>query len=1234
MAQANILIGLGGTGSKIISKLATFLAQDGKWRSKADTDLYILLIDTDQGDITKFKGLIHAALPQAYLDTVHLSETYATLAPLVAEWSKRISNLEQTNPAQARIALKRFAEHWWFADPDTPSFGDGVFNASLVDNLTMGAGQVPAIGFLLAWHQLEKVSRAFNNLFDASVMRRGDRLQPDRVNSLFFGSLAGGTGRGTLIPLAFRYRMDFNQRFGGDLPLTNLYTFDSTCFEPVATEEEKLPQMMNALSGISEISAWLDLHEEGHQFDESLEKLLYRLPSERAPHDPSSDLIHFDNLAEGGRRDMKDMASVATRPFTAVSFTFRRSPVALTNNPEQLYEMIAAGLYVRLSLSSIDGQHVNRNRRLMAIGASTCRVDESAIAGYFRDKARFECLGRLVSPANSEELRRQATNEAKKVMETMFGAADARGALVIEDLGDGENAGLHSASILETTARLLFMGESVGNDALATFENALQKDDYRKAMKVVADQFDVESIVSDPEYAKGVASIFSQAVETYARANPGCGFRNLDEWMDAFVERVVGDDAQRDDPSILGRFGSASLASESADCLLQELDQLAKTLSIASIESETDERLPDLSLELTKRKGRDALVFGDRFNEGERQELRNIAQEVLRFVFAQAFGSLCASDDGPFGALRSRLRRIRANGAAVADAASRLIQGIDVRSLEDRKKKLFVTRRKDGKVDPKSLENAISQFDDPARFIYRTIKPLEPTDRGGVVLQSGPVIEEVRKVLLGDEIPEEKRDARKNPELTSLIDEAVDRNVRYVYINREGDNIVERNVTERFELASVLRELRNAWLDHFETKIGKPDFHDLCQKYENYFGIAPQLSPNGDSVYLDWQPNRRLEDNALPVLAMAASLVKTSAPFWQLYEPGEKPRVVCMIPIAAGDGNQRRTWREAIGGALQGQPTPDLVDNQMEADVNNVMVQHNPFMISCYVSEGCQQFDDIRSLAYWETNVELKKILERIEDPKKLPAVFATARARNAAEEYRQLFDGYRGSGFADSCYLHNPVLRTLRWRPWYPDRDAELNAGRFASMSWLALYAVYGPAWFIEGASCEAAAQSVMSKWSWPAESILEKGVRENIQIRRMPGTIKNYPEQPSFMENVVGIAYRVGNRVDQGIGNLVEVFMDRKDPRDGTRESSLALRKAIEEEYSCFVDKLGMRGGFNPQLNPQTFIEIVQGVSGRINQLIANSPPGAEHDRAVFEAALKHSLQLEEASKRKIVG
>lgn len=214
MSSPTLLIGLGGTGSKIVAKVAQMIPADQK------QNISCVIFDTDANDIP----LIKKADP-----TIKIVQTSARMT--VGEYL--------SNDPHAK-------ENWFPVNPP--------LNAKV---LSEGAAQVRSISRLgfeaaLQANKMGPLQDAIQDLY------RVDQSRPDQALRLtIVSSLAGGTGSGLVVPVALYVRRYLQDNFHHNANISRGFFILPEVFYQSVPEDQHTNLQSNAYAAIRELDAFL-----------------------------------------------------------------------------------------------------------------------------------------------------------------------------------------------------------------------------------------------------------------------------------------------------------------------------------------------------------------------------------------------------------------------------------------------------------------------------------------------------------------------------------------------------------------------------------------------------------------------------------------------------------------------------------------------------------------------------------------------------------------------------------------------------------------------------------------------------------------------------------------------------------------------------------------------------------------------------------------------------------------
>ena len=189
------------------------------------------------------------------------------------------------------VGKARLQKHWWHDENGRPYRGNpGIMGVDY--------NAVDCYGF--TWDGLLAIENAIRYLMDYGLhvcLHGGSPSNIMDVDVYVISSLAGNTGRGSWSLVALKVREFISKRFGKNVRTVGVL-YDAMVYESIFRGELYKRQrcMVNAMTGLSELSCWLAKNEREDSFS-------YRLPNLHDPQNERSDVIVADgddeNTCEG-----------------------------------------------------------------------------------------------------------------------------------------------------------------------------------------------------------------------------------------------------------------------------------------------------------------------------------------------------------------------------------------------------------------------------------------------------------------------------------------------------------------------------------------------------------------------------------------------------------------------------------------------------------------------------------------------------------------------------------------------------------------------------------------------------------------------------------------------------------------------------------------------------------------------------------------------------------------------
>ncbi|MBT3191621.1 MAG: hypothetical protein HN341_03610, partial [Verrucomicrobia bacterium] len=556
MAGAQIFVGCGGSGAETLLRLHSLLMHDAYWRYMLSTDVYYLVVDTEQAEIKRFESEVKrmcGTVPGPCVKSVLLSQGYKNLTPIVYEYFSHPHRLIAADNGQDRLR-----QHWWVNGDDEP------FEAPRVSPLKDGAGQCPPVSFFLSWHRMAMIKQAVDGLQEEIKSRRQHLSLPNgplaEANVTLACSLAGGTGRGCWMPVMFAIKEAF-AKLGPNFPVGPVaFFYDAAMYDAYLLSDEKRSTRLNFLTGVSELSFWMDNLDcaPGARYT-------YRLPNMKSPSGEELDVIKCNAEVDSG----------AASPVDGAYLIFGSSQNATFTRPEYAYEMVGAALYSRMSYMAIRGTSINEGKQYSCLGVSTVEVPIDALEGYFIRKARLDVAQRLASTDVSlaESIADDVLEKSGCCFEISSMCMDR---FMPNEKGDFLQRALHS------------MGRDVADAIESHLDDAFREDSIESVLAAAdALVYENEEIVRDALAKSG------SAVTGPAKA------------------------LEQGAPDYLKQTGSAGTLATAIEIVMGRLSQMA-----SGLEALDDVEMEDLEKRIRDAGRRDYIAFGERFNDQEEVDLK------------------------------------------------------------------------------------------------------------------------------------------------------------------------------------------------------------------------------------------------------------------------------------------------------------------------------------------------------------------------------------------------------------------------------------------------------------------------------------------------------------------------------------------------------------------------------------------------------------------------------------
>lgn len=359
MAQ-NFLIGLGGSGGKVISKLYARILEEHGLRFASEVEC--IAIDTDQGELNKLSQLGVKKVCISGAETV--GQLVNRLGDDVTDWC-----------------------------PDTAN--EGNFYSSPVYN---GASQCRLKSRLCFSNFLKNKNNALAQALDESrkVSPHGEETADAPPTIFIISSIAGGTGSGIFIQVAFYIKKYFQRQYGLDVKIHGLFACPEL-YKNVVTPQQLPHLYANAYAVVRELNAFN----------------LICGGKDNSIHDRDID-IEISTKCEGRLFEKNEEGRYGAKPYDIMYFIDRKNYLSRTlGGLENYYDAMADIAYSHLYTDISETVKSNESNEMdvhsivpIAIygsaGASSLRYPYEDILEYFASRSIHETVSKLWSSLDSK----------------------------------------------------------------------------------------------------------------------------------------------------------------------------------------------------------------------------------------------------------------------------------------------------------------------------------------------------------------------------------------------------------------------------------------------------------------------------------------------------------------------------------------------------------------------------------------------------------------------------------------------------------------------------------------------------------------------------------------------------------------------------------------------------------------------------------------------------------------
>ena len=1063
MSRKTLLVACGGSGIKTLMRFNEMMAGNDEWRKRLPKDVAYLIIDTEVDLTNEFSEKVNKQMGD-------IGESAMPIIRLL-QITKGLNNIGQivddvfygheNNPAYAR--LRPF---WWF-NPD----GRTPFRAQFVKDIVRGAGQCSPVSYLCTWNSLPKFNEVLDDLLNELKLRNKDETHPlDGMQVFFVAVLAGGTGRGTWMPTAFKVRK-YLEDVVDEINPAGIF-FERGCYPNVGKNDEDmdLGMKVNTVTGLSELSSWMRVYEDGDY--------AFSLPNLKRPdYDPENPAGPATTDVIQVPIDEKEPAKHS--PLDSAYLICEDSGHGRLADNTQYHEMAGAALYTLVTGAQIVGSTaINKLKNFGSLGASTFEVETVSLKAYSEAFLRMASVGTVCRKATKGD---DLDKEADAVLDSLADEEHALHGLSVFSVLDAVSptdiaAAAGSASVVaRVVGAIRADNPNVQQNFVAQMQKQKPKEAWQFASRAlsVADvgKDKVNAVIDDVLKQLKVSELYEALkqliVEAYANDKMKASFGRAIAVINKLEAIYSSSIANLDKRIVFGK-----------DAFAQEKDIVARFKPEFDEMAKINNPIKD---------------WWKHFTESEQKYLANKLswlyncavffkiRPILQKRFEDALASL-AQVKAACEILAKTLSKVERTFERETDAC------VGAKRGEAFAKLFTLPTTKDMLAD--------IPCDASAQVMYRRVlKPIMTKDMvRDLLLAEGAssmresainasILDELKRLLVMKSAP----DAGYVSEMEKTLERTFKTNV---FLAKDFMDV-------NFSFSRVLSANVPHWNDLIADMCGSMhDYQSLCRRLKDYLGI--DLAEKNDVEDIDIMPPRIRPD--VLINRIAESMVRTCRPWVELKSKVALKYLETDVILPVGlTPNQEQEMKKLVG-AIHESDEPNVFHLNSVSTTGCRLPSDRivVFASQCIAAEdgevGEQALDLVQSISrMWKE----PKVKAALEDAEKADSKAYYEKAGGSYRERR------RGLGFVSPIYVNEPMLASKRWRPWKPEMTVDDVEELTRSVDRALLYA------FI-GADAKAAETTILSDiadrfgWSVPL-LVMGKGKSEDFTFTREPLVWKN---------------------------------------------------------------------------------------------------------------------------------
>lgn len=925
----SLLVGFGGTGGKTLKEFAVKISEDYEASKRAQTDFAFLLCDTDTDDLRKHKLEIEEAL-NPILKEPPIIRTLSLAGGLgdrrFSEETAYILGYPERN------AHERIREAWWFQQSGEAQHPEPFLARTLTAPITKGAGQCPMVSFFLSWALVDELDRLVGTILD-ELQRRSlnSEKQSLTINTHLISGLSGGTGRGCWPVLGLKIYEKLQSK--GFLARPRGIFLDASVYADVQTgggPSQFMKQQVNALTGTSELIAWLRNHKTPQQSRGD-----FALPDFRTPHDKMTDKVALSLL-----KTVKDAPGGPVEQAFLITSESKAGKVGQGH----ILSMVATALYAQVTQDSIGQVEINETtRNFGSLGAASYFVPATKIRNFLAKNLKLRCAQDLISVNQSKvDLAKNSVLKCIKLSSSSTKSSSLENQKSL-------NKSLRSVSPKDVAA------------LQAEFKNLLAKQDVKKCTIFI------NSLAL--RYGKTGGTELPKHVEM------------------VLLEMVGGAETSKISPtkilekSFLEICDNQGLSlAEMQKCLIFLKNEIAQLKNDGKINQETNQTR--LLIAKIERLGKKRIpVFGNNFDPVEIDELVKDLDGVIKECRGPALAEIFATE----------IQKVIDAIDSWSESLQKFINQLDLEAgfqSETQSKENDLTRERANLFtinDGQKLDAGHTLFKG-GHIIDRLIKPVL-TDRDleellSNLAQKSPEVRQLKQEILkfatDNSIGTGEVARGLTPANKEKLLELVTQLKNKIQVNPD-------QIAKQFGFCNVIDGLLNYWVDGLNNlNLEQKERDNLLLKFLDFFGCP---------LTVDNATKKVIKPSLIDILeSMVVSLGSTCDPFIR-FERESRDHDIATIFFPSEDNfrSEFNNLKDRLG--LDNKNTGRQAEQKLVVDLRQSnspfsLIAYVPVWIDIsQASNGGDagashyKLDDVTSLNYWKTNSLLTMWLQDAEDP-------------------------------------------------------------------------------------------------------------------------------------------------------------------------------------------------------------------------------------------------------------